>query len=110
MVQASASENAAPPQRRRIERLRRAERKPARSEAWGRILFVAPRHLLILFLVTIILPVGVSVAGLQLTPYNVVLLVFLAPALIYWLQHAPRVVALDLFMALYILWIAVAIY
>ena len=102
--------NAAVPQRRRIERVRRTERRPATPEAWARILFVPPPLLMMLFLVALVLPVGISVAGLQLTPYTCVLLVFLAPAILYWLQHAPRVIALDIFMMLYILWIGVAIY
>ena len=38
------------------------------------------------------------------------LLVFLVPAFLYWLQHQPRVIGLDVFMLLYIFWIAVAIY
>ena len=56
------------------------------------------------------MPLNVSVGGLQLNPYNLMLLVFIVPAFLYWLQHQPRVIGLDVFMLLYIFWIAVAIY
>jgi len=114
MVQASVPENvastAAAPQRRRIERLRRTGRRPAAAEPWARILFLPPRLLLGLFLVTLVLPLGFSVGGLQLTPYTSMLIIFVIPAFVYWLQHAPRVIVLDLCMLFYILWTGVAIY
>ena len=102
--------NAAPPPRRRVERVRRAERRPATPEAWGRILFVPPRLLLIFFLVSLIVPVGFTLVGLQLNPYNSILIVFLIPAFLYWLQHQPRVLVTDVLMLLFILWAGLAIY
>ena len=112
MVQASATERCRPPPRRRVERVRRTERRPARVEQPGRgypLRLAAP-------------PADLSssspwccrfsftLAGLQLNAYNSVLIVFIIPALLYWLPDAPRMVGLDVFMALYVLWLGVAIY
>jgi hypothetical protein len=90
--------------------VRRPGRRPTVAEPWARILFLPPHLLLGLFLVTLVLPLGFSVGGLQLTPNTLVLIVFVIPVFLYWLQHAPRVIALDLFMVLYILWLGLAIY
>jgi hypothetical protein len=110
MAQTSAPENALPPSRRRVERVRRTARRPVGDTAWTRILLLRPNQLLVLFLIALVLPIGLTVAGLQLSPYSIMLLVFVVPAFLYWLQHAPRVVMLDAFMLCYILWMGVAIY
>ena len=110
MVQASTTDTSLPAPRRQIERVRRNERRRAPDAAWARILFVSPNQLLILFIVSLVVPLGFSLGGLQLPPYTCVLLVFLVPTLLYWLQHAPRVIFLDVCMLLYVLWIAAAIY
>src|SRR4051812_38931407 len=111
MTQASAPETAIPPQRRRgVERLRGSERRSAAPDAWKRILFFPPRVLIVLYLVAIVMPLSASAGGTQIAPYACLLLVFLVPAFLYWMQHRPKPIMLDLFMALYVLWIAVAIY
>lgn len=98
------------PHPRRVERVRHPGRRRARVEPWARILFVSPPLVMLLFLVTLVVPLDVTVAGVQLNPNTCLLLVFTAPAFLYWLQHQPRVIGLDVFMLLYIFWVAVAIY
>ena len=110
MVQASTSENSRPTPRPRVDRVRRTERRRAAPEAWARILFLSPHQLLILFLVTLVLPINFTLGGLQLPPYTCALLIFIVPTFLYWLQHAPRLIFLDLCMLLYVLWIALALY
>src|SRR6478736_5505290 len=110
MVQASTSENSRPTPRPRVDRVRRTERRRAAPEAWARILFLSPHQLLILFLATLVLPINFTLGGLQLPPYTCALLIFIVPTFLYWLQHAPRLIFLDLCMLLYVLWIALALY
>ena len=91
------------------ERLR--QRRPVPDRRWSRIAGLAPQRLLVVFLIALVLPFSFEVAGLQLNAYNSVLIVCIIPALLYFI-HLPdaRIVGLDVFMALHVLWLGVAIY
>jgi hypothetical protein len=111
MVQpASHMSDARMPHRGRPERRPMRTRKSLDDGPPTAILGVSPRWLLVGFLVALVLPINFSLAGLQLTAYNSILIVFLIPAFFYFLRSDPRVVGLDVFMALNVLWLAVAIY
>jgi hypothetical protein len=100
------------PQRGKLERRHIHTRRAADARTGPETLLfgVTPRTLLVLFLVALVLPINFSLAGLQLTAYNSLLIVFVIPAFLYFLRNSPRVVGLDVFMALNVLWLAVAIY
>ena len=113
MVQsASPMSDARASQRGRPERRHLHARRAANARTGPETLLfgITPRTLLVLFLVALVVPINFSLAGLQLTPYNSLLIVFLIPAFLYFLRNDPRVVGLDVFMALNVLWLAVAIY
>jgi len=77
----------------------------------ARIAGISAGSLLGLFFASLLLPVEPEIAGLRLTPYNLLQIVFFVP-LLFRLKNDPtnRIVALDLFMVLYVLWIGLSIY
>lgn len=107
---ASETSDARLPRRGRPDRQRLRVRKSLDDGPPTTILGIPPRWILVVFLVALVLPINFSLAGLQLTPYNSILIVFVIPAFLYFVRSDPRVVGLDVFMALNVLWIAVAIY
>lgn len=94
------------PERRHLRTRRHLDDGPPSTIFLG----VAPQRLLVAFLIALVLPINFSLAGLQLTAYNSLLIVFVIPAFLFFLRTGPRVVGLDVFMALNVLWLAVAIY
>ena len=67
--------------------------------------------MLAVFLVALILPFSFNLAGLQLNAYNTVLIVCIIPAFLYFIRLPDaRIVGLDVFMALHVIWLGVAIY
>lgn len=90
---------------------RLTERRPVADGSWSRIAGLTPPRMLAVFLVALILPFSFNIASLQLNAYNSVLIVCIIPAFFYFIRlPGVRIVGLDVFMALHVLWLGVAIY
>lgn len=95
----------------------RPARKPLRAAGAGdaarsgtKIAGVSASLLLALFIGSLLIPVQFRVAGLGLTPYNILLILFILPMLLRFLRDpANRITALDVFMALHVVWLGLAI-
>lgn len=74
-----------------------------------RILGISTSLLLGLFMATLLVPAEFRV-GIRLTPYTALLIVFIVPLVLHFLHdRSNRIIALDGFMALYVVWIGLAI-
>ena len=107
MTEVRAPRGSSRPGRRHLARRRAGELDPP-----TRIVGMTPERLLVVFMVLLVLPINFTLAGLQLTAYSSLLIVSVIPAFFYFirLKDYSRVVPLDVFMALNVLWIGIAIY
>ena len=64
-----------------------------------------------LFFLPLMLPIEPRIGPIRMTPYNALQIVLFIPLLVRFRNDpSNRIVPLDVFMALYVLWMAVAIY
>ena len=76
----------------------------------GGILGISPALLLALFMGSMFIPAEFHIAGVRLTPYTSLLIVFILPMFLYFLRdRTNRVITLDLLIVAYVLWTAVAV-
>ncbi|MBT8154552.1 O-antigen ligase family protein [Epibacterium ulvae] len=82
----------------------------ARSAAAGLVQQPDRHRLLALFLITLVIPVSVSVAGLRLTPARVLLLLAVVPVTFALLSgKRGKIIATDIVMGLFTLWVIVSL-
>ena len=68
------------------------------------------RRLLIVFLVSLVLPIQPELSGLRVDPYRILMLVLFLPSVIGILKHrAGQVTIVDVMMGCYALWIVVTL-